>query len=209
MSNFEFVFSLFGLMLGLSMAEVMSGLSRTLKAYKRVRIGWLTPLLGLLLIVDLLSFWVGAWDNRDAIPVTFTSMLYGAGVACIYYLAASLVFPRAARGVERPRRVFLHPQAAGDRRGAGRQFGEGVGDRAALGHRDVASPDLLDLVRTADRELGRRDSGTGAACEHHIAPLDAGAFPDRSRLAGPSRLSARHRAAAVAPACSRGGTGAG
>jgi hypothetical protein len=93
MSNFEFVFSLFGLMLGLSMAEVMSGLSRTMKAHKRVRIGWLTPLLGLLLIVDLVSFWVGAWDNRAAIPVTFTSMLYGAGVACIYYLAASLVFP--------------------------------------------------------------------------------------------------------------------
>lgn len=93
MSNFEFVFSLFGLMLGLSMAEVMSGLSRTLKAHKRVRIGWLTPLLGLLLIVDLLSFWMGAWTNREAIPVTFTSLLYGAGVACIYYLAASLVFP--------------------------------------------------------------------------------------------------------------------
>lgn len=93
MSNFEFVFSLFGLMLGLSMAEVMSGLARTLKARKRVRVGWLTPLLGLLLIVDLLSFWVGAWDNRDVIPVTFTSLLYGAGVACIYYLAASLVFP--------------------------------------------------------------------------------------------------------------------
>jgi hypothetical protein len=96
MSNFEFVFSLFGLMLGLSMTEVMSGLSRTLKARKRVRIGWLTPLLGLLLIVDLLSFWVGAWDNREVIPVTFTSMLYGAGVACIYYLAASLVFPERA-----------------------------------------------------------------------------------------------------------------
>ena len=93
MGNFEFTFSLFGLMLGLSMAEVMGGLARTLKAHKKVRIGSLTPLLGLLLIVDLLSFWMGAWDSRDVIPVTFTALFYGAGVACIYYLAASLVFP--------------------------------------------------------------------------------------------------------------------
>ena len=58
MSHFEFLFSLFSLLLGLSLVELISGLGRTLKAYLHTdeksvaisgyRIGWLTPLLGLL-----------------------------------------------------------------------------------------------------------------------------------------------------------------
>jgi hypothetical protein len=93
MTAFEFVFSLFGLLLGLSLAEVIGGFGRTLKVRGKIRIGWLTPLLGLILIVDLVSFWEAAWEQRDSIPVSFPSMLYGALMACIYYLAASLVFP--------------------------------------------------------------------------------------------------------------------
>ena len=36
MSPFEFVFSLFGLLLGLSLAEVLGGLARTLKMWRTV-----------------------------------------------------------------------------------------------------------------------------------------------------------------------------
>ena len=93
MTDFEFVFSLFGLLLGLSLAEVLGGLARTLKARRKVRIGWLTPALGVMLIVDLVSFWRTMWGERDSIPVTFGTMLFGAAIAGIYYLAASLVFP--------------------------------------------------------------------------------------------------------------------
>ncbi|HYJ52486.1 MAG TPA: hypothetical protein VEW04_04880 [Allosphingosinicella sp.] len=93
MSIFEFVFSLFGLVLGLSLAEVLAGFARTVQARKRVRMGWLTPLLGLLLIIDLVSFWTGAWRERDAIGVTLEPLLFATLIAGIYYVAASLVFP--------------------------------------------------------------------------------------------------------------------
>lgn len=46
MSGFEFIFSLFGLLLGLALAEGLGGLSRALKTSHRVRIGWPTALLG-------------------------------------------------------------------------------------------------------------------------------------------------------------------
>ena len=39
MTAFEFVFSLFGLLLGLSLAEVLGGLARTLKQWRLVRPG--------------------------------------------------------------------------------------------------------------------------------------------------------------------------
>ena len=93
MSIFEFVFSLFGLVLGLSLAEVLAGFARTVQQRARTRMGWLTPLLGLLLIIDLVSFWTGAWRERDALSVALEPLLFATLIAGIYYVAATLVFP--------------------------------------------------------------------------------------------------------------------
>ncbi|RYY26037.1 MAG: hypothetical protein EOP62_11170 [Sphingomonadales bacterium] len=93
MTSFEFAFSLFGLLLGLSLASVLSGFARVLRARHKLRLGWATPLLGLLLIIDLVTFWSNAWDMRDAIPPNFAALLYGTAIASVYFLSASLVFP--------------------------------------------------------------------------------------------------------------------
>jgi hypothetical protein len=93
MSPFEFVFSLFGLLLGLSLAEVLGGLARVLKQRKEVQLGWLTPLLGLLVMLDLTSFWALAYDLRESIPANFLTLVIGLFVTGLYYLAATLVFP--------------------------------------------------------------------------------------------------------------------
>lgn len=93
MSQFEFLFSLFGLLLGLSLAEIFGGFARTVQARRKIRLGWLTPLLGLLVIVDLLSFWQRAWSERDALAVSFNLMVFITLLAGIYYVAAYLVFP--------------------------------------------------------------------------------------------------------------------
>jgi len=93
MSSFEFVFSLFGLLLGLSLAEVLSGFGKAVKARRRVHIGWLTPLLGLLVMLDLTSFWTSAWQMRDALPVKYLILMLMLLFTGIYYLAATLVFP--------------------------------------------------------------------------------------------------------------------
>jgi hypothetical protein len=90
---FNFAFTLFGLMLGLALAELFGGFARALRARHRVRIGWQSPLLALLLAVDLVTFWTGTWDLRDSIPVTLPTLLFGALVAGLYYIAAALVFP--------------------------------------------------------------------------------------------------------------------
>lgn len=98
MSQFEFVFALFGLLLGLSIVEVLGGLARSIEARLRpgstLRIGWLTPLLGIFVLLDLLSFWQAAWFVRDAIGVSGHSLMAVTGFASAYYLAAHLVFPR-------------------------------------------------------------------------------------------------------------------
>lgn len=93
MSSFEFVFTLFGLLLGLALAEVLGGLGSAIQSRKKVHIGWLTPLLGVIVAFDLTSFWTAAWDVSDSIPTHYLSLMSGLLITGLYYLVARLVFP--------------------------------------------------------------------------------------------------------------------
>ncbi len=93
MTAFEFVFPLFGLLVGLSFAEMLSGLARALKSKRDVHVGWLTPLLGTLILINLTMFWQGAWEVRDVGAPTSVSLLLILAVGGGYFLAASMVFP--------------------------------------------------------------------------------------------------------------------
>ena len=77
MSGFEFIFSLFGLILGLALAEGLGGLSRALKASHKVRIGWPTALLGLFVSCDVVTFWMYGWAVRDLLPLGWPLMFGG------------------------------------------------------------------------------------------------------------------------------------
>ncbi len=93
MSPFEFVFSLFSLLLGLALATGLSGLARALKVRHKIRIGWLTALLGLFVSLDLVTFWAYAWAMREVIPPTFPALFYGFVATSLYFIAASCIFP--------------------------------------------------------------------------------------------------------------------
>jgi hypothetical protein len=101
MSDFEFFFSFYGLLLGLSVAELTGGFARLLHERHRVRFGRLTPLLALFVALDLATFWVQAWRFfRDA-PFNPALLLIGLMIAATFYVAASITFPRVtAEGVE-------------------------------------------------------------------------------------------------------------
>jgi hypothetical protein len=96
MSPFELVFAVFGLLLGLALAEVLGGFSRAFKlrrSAKAVRIGWLTPLLGLFVILDLTSFWEVAYGARDQLSANYPTLVAVLAIVGIYYLAATQIFP--------------------------------------------------------------------------------------------------------------------
>lgn len=93
MSNFEFVFSLFGLLLGLALAEVLGGFGTAIQSRRKVRIGWLTPLLGLLVALDVTSFWMVGWSVRELVPAHYISLLGGLFIMGLYYLVARITFP--------------------------------------------------------------------------------------------------------------------
>jgi hypothetical protein len=100
LSAFEFIFPLFGLLVGLSYAEILGGMARALKSSREIRIGRLTPMLALLVLVNLTIFWFGAWQLRDIAQPTSGSLLMTLLLGGTYYLASAMVFPAAgdARG---------------------------------------------------------------------------------------------------------------
>ena len=101
MSAFEFFFSFYGLLLGLSVAELVGGFSRVLHERQRVRFGWLTPLLALFVAMDVATFWSQAWVIFRGAPFNLALLFIGLIVAATFYIAASVTFPRVtAEGVE-------------------------------------------------------------------------------------------------------------
>ncbi|WP_395644819.1 hypothetical protein [Terricaulis sp.] len=93
MTGFEFVFSLFGLLLGLALAAGLGGLARALKVRHRVSIGWPTALLGVFVSCDVVTFWMYGWAMREVIPISWPALFAGFVITGLYYVAASLVFP--------------------------------------------------------------------------------------------------------------------
>lgn len=100
MSPFEFFFSFYGLLLGFSVAELVGGFARMVHERRAVTLGRLTPLLAIFVAVDIATFWNQAWVIfRDA-PFNYALLILGLVVASIFYVAATLVFPRDLKGGE-------------------------------------------------------------------------------------------------------------
>jgi len=94
-SAFEFFFSFYGLLLGFSIAELVSGFARMIHERQNVRFGWLTPLLALFLAIDMITFWNQAWTIFRFAPYNMFLLTVGLVVAGVFYMSATLVFPRS------------------------------------------------------------------------------------------------------------------
>jgi hypothetical protein len=103
MEGFNFLLEAFILLMGLAMAEVLGGFARVLKlrARKRagiedagsIRIGWLTPLLGLFVILDQSTFFIHMFSMRETMPLNSGTVLGILTTIGWYYLIAAMTFP--------------------------------------------------------------------------------------------------------------------
>ena len=93
MSAFEFFFSFYGLVLGLSVAVIATGVARAFKHRKTVRVGWKTPMLAAFVALDIATFWDAAWTNFSNAPYSYGLLIAGLVVATVYFVATSLIFP--------------------------------------------------------------------------------------------------------------------
>ncbi|HET7576122.1 MAG TPA: hypothetical protein VFK19_06085 [Sphingomicrobium sp.] len=93
MSVFEYIFSLYSLLLGLALAHLLSGLAKIVETGGKVRLGWPTALLALLMMSSLTIFWEIAWRARDAVPDNSAALFASLIICSLLYFGAVLVLP--------------------------------------------------------------------------------------------------------------------
>ncbi len=93
MSNFEFVFSLLVILLGLGLGHLLSGLASVIKRRPALRIGWGSGLLAAWVMAETVIFWRIIWRARDVLPDTTAALFAGFGITGLYFFAGALVFP--------------------------------------------------------------------------------------------------------------------
>ena len=93
MSVFEYIFSLYSLLLGLALAHLLSGLAKMVEARDKVRLGWPTALLAVQMMLTLAIFWEIAWRARDAIPDNSAALFASLIICGLLYFGAVLIIP--------------------------------------------------------------------------------------------------------------------
>ena len=93
MSGFDFVTLVFAIPVGLAIVEIAQGLSLSLRRRKDVRLGWLTPMLAIFLILNTAALLEVYWDWRGEIVVNSPILVSVLVLSILYYVAASFVFP--------------------------------------------------------------------------------------------------------------------
>jgi len=96
MSVFEYVFSLYSLLLGLALAHLLSGLAKVVEARDKVRLGWPTALLALQMMLTLAIFWEIAWRARNAVPDNSAALFASLIICGLLYFGAVLIIPSDA-----------------------------------------------------------------------------------------------------------------
>lgn len=101
MTGVDLLFQLFALLLGFSVAELLTGLARsgrirvgaTLTCEAGIRIGWLVPLLALLVLVDQTHFWLTAYELKGFFVFDYATLLAILVIIGGYYVISTFVFP--------------------------------------------------------------------------------------------------------------------
>lgn len=94
MTPFEFFFTFYGLVLGLSVVELVAGAGRMVDEGHRLRVGWLTPLLAAFLGLDIATFWLQSWLLHQQAPFSYLLLVLALVTAGLFYVSAYLAFPR-------------------------------------------------------------------------------------------------------------------
>ena len=97
MSQFEYFFGFYSLVLGLSVVELLTGVARAIENRSSLKLSRLTLMLALFLALDLSSYWLQAWALYQGAPLSMAVITHGLVAAGAYFVAAYLIFPRVTK----------------------------------------------------------------------------------------------------------------
>lgn len=93
MDAIEVFYAFYGALLALAAGRLLAGAARLLAHRGTIRIGWMTPLLALLLVFDLAACATNGWRALGSADMSLRLVLDCMLAAGAYYMAASLIAP--------------------------------------------------------------------------------------------------------------------
>ena len=101
MNSFDYLFSFYGLLLGIAVANVAIGFADMWRDCEKIRVGTCPPLLCAIVMLGGMNVWLTMWHIRSFVGVTAWQMVAAACVALPYVFVSRAMFPGQERQAER------------------------------------------------------------------------------------------------------------
>jgi hypothetical protein len=98
LSEFEYLLSFYGLLLGLSVANVATGFADMWRARSETAVGWCTPLLALYVLLASSGAWINLWNSRAEETVAAGPLLLSLAHFFPIIFISRAMFPRSGDG---------------------------------------------------------------------------------------------------------------
>ncbi len=95
MSAFEYIFTFYGLLLGLAAANVATGFADKWRDRRQITVGVCTPLIAVIVLLGAMNLWLQFWNTREAAEIGAWHMIRLTGVALPYVFLSRAMFPGA------------------------------------------------------------------------------------------------------------------
>jgi len=96
MSQFEFFMTFYGLLLGLAVAELLGSFANLMREPVRPALGLLTPLIGALFLVQIMTTFFDAFSKLREVEINFGGLALPTLIGLLYFFGAVMVVPRRA-----------------------------------------------------------------------------------------------------------------
>jgi hypothetical protein len=100
MNSFDYLFSFYGLLLGIALANVAIGFADMWRDCEKIRVGTCPPLLCGIVMLGGMNVWLTMWHIRQEVGVSAWQMLAAACVAMPYVFVSRAMFPGQERRQE-------------------------------------------------------------------------------------------------------------
>jgi fucose 4-O-acetylase-like acetyltransferase len=93
MSQFEFFMGFYGLLLGLGVAQLLSGLANLIREKSPPKLGVLIPLFAAVALIEIVASFIDAWEKFRDIGITLAQLSIPTLIGILYFFIASIVVP--------------------------------------------------------------------------------------------------------------------
>jgi hypothetical protein len=95
MGPFDYLFSFYGLLLGIAVANVAIGFADMWRDSERIMVGTCPPLVASSVLLGGMNVWLEMWNTRDDVALNGMQMLVAAAISLPYVFVSRAIFPDA------------------------------------------------------------------------------------------------------------------